>query len=938
MNKQWLSMKTSPRFGLVSAVVLAAALAACGGGGGKQEADLQTAVNEAVAKGDINSALIRLKSHLAEQPKSAQARFLMGSTLAAAGDWRTSELELRKALDLKYSPDQVLPLLARVLLTQAQPKKVTEEFAKRFLDDKRANADLRTSVGLAFLRLGDRKAAEVAVAEALASDPKFPAARLAQARFLAVDGDYAKSLALIDEVIAADGGQAETWQAKGEVLQLGTKELDKALQAYAKAQAAKPDYAQAYFSSIEIMLAKRDVEGTKKQFEALKKVAPQRLQTRFIEAQLAYLDQDYPRARTLLQALLEVVPDYFPVLLLDGAVKMQLNANLQAEASLGKAAHLIPGAALAKKMLAQTHLRMGQFNNALADLASLVETDHNDPVTLSLVAEAYLQSGNLNKADEYYTRAAKANPNDVSVRTAMALARLAKGDSEGAFGELYSAASGDKSDVVDLAIISAHQRRGEFDKALKAINVLEAKIPGKALTSDLAGRNYLAQNDKATARKHFERANEIAPLYFPAVLSLAKLDVLDKNNDAARKRFEALLKLNPRHSDAKMALIDLRITEKTPKQEVAKLLADLIASDTAFAPARLKLIELHLANQAPKQAVTVAQEAVTSSPNNTDFLDALGRAQLAASETQQAISTFNKLGSLMPNQIGPMLRLADAYVSQSDSNGAMNALRRGLEISPGNVEINRRLMALSMAAKKPEAAITAAKAMQKRKPAEVAGYVFEAEIHATRKDWPAAAAVLKQAMVSAPTQARPAALKYYLSLVSMDKRAEADQSVTAWMKDHPKDGKFLSDVGEALIVRNDLPTAERYLLAALKLVPDSAGINNNLAWLMVKQQKKGGLAYAKRAVEISPSMPAILDTYALALADDGQFDKAVEASQQAITKAPNDLGLKLTLAGIYVKAKKNDLARAELEKLVAPGVKFSGQEEARQLLASIKGK
>lgn len=921
-----------------ASLVLFLVMTALAGCGGPSERDLQSSVAEHLKKGDFNAAMVQLKSHLADHPGSAQARFLLGTTLAEAADWRTAELELRKAQELNYPNDQLAPVLAKVLLAQGQAKKVTDEFSTLALPTQQASAELKTIVATAYARQGQRQLAEASLNAAFAADPKFGPAKLVQARFAATDGDFKKALALIDEVVAANPSMPEAWQSKGEILLYGLKDMDKALEAYAKAIAIQPEFAQAHFSAIEIYLTRRDVEGARKQLEALRKVAPQLLQTRFVEAQFAYVDQDYARAKTLLQQLLKTAPDNVRLLILDGAVSLALNANLLAESSLGKAVRLAPNAAMPRKMLAQTHLLMGQHANALTDLGPLGDADRNDSVVLALTAQAYLQAGNLDKADEYYSRATKANPGDVSVRTAAALARLAKGDSEGAFAELYAAAGSDKGDTVDLAIISAHQRRGELDLALKAINALELKSPRKALPADLAGRLHLARNDRVAARKSFNHANELDPLYFPAVLGLAKLDVADKDMASARGRLEAVLKKNPRHSDARMALIELRIFEKAPKPEVAKLLGDLINADPTFAQARMKLIDLHLASQAPKQAVTVAQEAVSALPNNPEFLDALGRSQLAAGEIQQGVSTYNKLISAQPSRTQPLLRLADAQVMQGNSSGAVATLRRALDLTPNNTEINRRMMSLALASKQPEKAVAYAKDMQRRQPNQVAGYMFEAEVEATRKNWPAVITVLKTAIVRASAQGRPAALKLYAAYMAGGKAAEAEGAAASWMKDHPKDLAFPVELGDLLLTHADFAGAEKYFNTALKLAPDSVNVMNNLAWVLLKQHKKGALGYSKRALDLAPGSVPVMDTYAMALADDGQLDKAIEVAKQALDKVPDGHTYRLNLAHFYAQANKADLATAELDKLVALGPKFSGADDARQLLATLKGK
>ena len=71
---------------------------------------LLASAKDYLAKKDNRAAVIQLKSALQKQPDLAEARFLLGRTLLEGGDAVSGEVELRKALDLKYPKDVVLAL------------------------------------------------------------------------------------------------------------------------------------------------------------------------------------------------------------------------------------------------------------------------------------------------------------------------------------------------------------------------------------------------------------------------------------------------------------------------------------------------------------------------------------------------------------------------------------------------------------------------------------------------------------------------------------------------------------------------------------------------------------------------------------------------------------------------------------------------------------
>ena len=181
------------------------------------------------------------------------------------------------------------------------------------------------------------------------------------------------------------------------------------------------------------------------------------------------------------------------------------------------------------------------------------------------------------------------DPDDAVKRTALAIARLATGQTAIAFDELRDVAGSDSGTTADLALITAHLSRKEFDKALAAIDKLEAKQPGKPLAANLRGRVQLAQQDGGAARKSFEKALAIDSSNFAASASLAELDMADKKPANAKKRFENLLARNPKDGQALMSLAQLASLSGAEKDEVSKLLSKAMEANPQDAAPRLPI-------------------------------------------------------------------------------------------------------------------------------------------------------------------------------------------------------------------------------------------------------------------------------------------------------------------------------------------------------------
>lgn len=104
----------------LAALVVAALFAGCGA---ENPDTLMASGKSHLAKNDSKAAVIQFKNALQMNPNLGEARFLLGKTLLESGDPQGAELELRKALGLKYAPESVIPLLAQALLTNGQAKR-----------------------------------------------------------------------------------------------------------------------------------------------------------------------------------------------------------------------------------------------------------------------------------------------------------------------------------------------------------------------------------------------------------------------------------------------------------------------------------------------------------------------------------------------------------------------------------------------------------------------------------------------------------------------------------------------------------------------------------------------------------------------------------------------------------------------------------------------
>ena len=921
-------MKAPVSRSFVPAATLAMALLVSACGSDSPDALLASA-QDYLSRNDAPAAIIQLKNVLKDRPDSAKARLLLGQALQATGDIAGAETEFRKAQDLGAAPDEVVPQLAQALLLGKQFGKITTDYALLQLASAPAQASLKTTVAIAWLRQGQEDKFRASIDEALKAKADHVPALIELVRASAQRGNIDEALAGLDKIPRQSSGADEAHKLRGDLLLYGKRDMDAAMVAYREALQVNPSYLEGQAAVVQLLLLQGKTEAAAEALQGLAKAAPGKPQTLYLQAMLAYAKNDLKAAQEHAQKLVSLTPENFRALELAGMTELRLGANVQAEALLAKALQLEAGLPMARRGLVTAYVRQGRLDKAMSALPVDVERNDRDPGMMALAGQVYMLHGDVDRAQRYFARASNLDPKDPAKRTSLAVSRLASGQGDAALGELQSIAASDDGVVADMALINALLQERKVDQALKAIDALEKKRPADVMPVFLRGRALLLKRDAVGARKAMERVLEIDPNYFPAVGVLAVLDNADKRPDDARARLEAAIKRQPGNVQAHLALVELRQANGADKTELATLLRKVVEAAPSSPLPRLLLAEHHLRHSEPKDALVVAQQAVSALPDNVQLLDVLGRAQSANGEHNQAQASFNRMAALQPQSSLPFLRMASANLIAGDRDAASQNLRKALEIEPKSLEAQQGQVSLAMAAQKPGDALAISRAVQKQRPKEQVGYMLEGEIHAAGKAWDKAAdafrAGLKQ--VASPELA----VRLHDVLLSAAKKPEADRWAAEWSRTQPKDAAFPFYLGNRALTLNELPESLRQFERVVAIQPDNAAALNNLAWLKGQLGRDGALADAERANALAPNQPAFMDTWAMLLSAANQHERALEMQKKVVQLQPQVLEFKLNLAKIQIKAGNKDAARALLDELSAAGDRFSAQAEVDRL-------
>lgn len=905
---------------------------------GESAQELLASAKTHLEKKDHKAAVIQLKNALQKDDRLAEARYLLARALLDGGDVAGAIIEADKAQAQGYDADTMAVLQARLLLAQGKTEELYLQYGARHLTKPAEELELQTLLVNAYLASNRLPEARGAIEAALKSQPGHLPSRLHLVRLLSAEGKPAEAASELDRLLAAHPSSAEAWQMKGDLQLAAGAPAEQAIGSFRKAIELDGKRVGAHAALVSLLLKGGDKDAAKQAAAAMKSAAPNSPETYYYAALMALESGQLKEASQLLQPLLKVAPNNPHALFLAGRVALANGDMRQAEAQFAKVAQTSRDSLQARIALAQVQLRGGDPEQAMSTLEPVLGEQNVPAEALTLAAEIRLRQGQGEQAESLLARAAEVNPNDVRSRVGLALVQVRKGQEAQGVAALRRLAAEDSGVSADLALVSVLLRKKDPEPVRAVIQALEQKQPRSPVAPELRGRLALSLGDRDGARREFEEALRRDPTAMSAANSLAALDVQDKRPEAAAKRYDVVLKADPRHQRAQMAQLGLRLSHGliTPDEASQRLTAMIKTNPEAVQP-RIALVGILLDKQDLKQALSVAQEGIVANPENPGLLEALGQVQLAAGDRQQAASTFGKLSSLQPRSpVGP-LRLADLHLRGNDRDGAAAALKRALGTMAPNPELAEKVTGRALQIGRADIALQSAKALQEAQPKQPMGWKLEGDVAVARKDWPAALAAFRKAEQLTTAPSSQLAIALHGTLLVSGRADEAARYANAWMDRQPRDLLFRYHLGDAALARGQFDKAEQQYAAVLVGSPDNAAALNNMAWLKMRSGKTDeALTLAEKATALRPRVAPYLDTLAEVLAAKGQTDKAITAQQEAVRQAPGVPAFRLRLAQLYVASGNKTEARAELKRLSDLGPGFEQQAEVQKLQASIR--
>lgn len=892
----------------------------------------------AVAKakqGDITGSMIDLKNALQKRSDFGPARQLLGEHYLRMGDPLSALKELERAQKLGQTETLVLPKILRAKLDAGQSDAALKTLSK--ISDARLDAQLWALRGEALMNSGDSQGAAKAIAASLARDPNNADAHL-NAALLAWAGN---NLTVASREFAAavklapDGVRG--WLAKGD-FDLTAGRGDDAVAAFnvALQKSFGFDKAKARIGLARCGLLARDFDGADRQLKAVLHQAPNNPMAHYLAGYLEFQRHNWDVAEDHLQQVLSRAPDHLPSLLLKGVVNLEQKKYLQGEAALTRVVALAPSNLQARKALANLYMRQGEAAKAVAVLDVPSAEAGADLQYQSLLGGALMRNGQPDKAVATLQKAGTLAPETAEVRTQLALSKLAAGDDAGAIADLRAISGAKEGGArAEQLLVLVLLQRSKFDEVLVETERLKRLNPKEPTNYNFAAAAWLGKHDATKAAAELRTALQLDPKFSPAKVNLAKLFAAQKDFDKAMRLFNEARADSPQSIDPVMGLAAMEFQRKNDKVATELLEGARKKWADAVEP-RLILAQLYFGRGQYAQAEVPAQEAVRLQPSNVAASSLYGKVLFAQRKIGPALDVLERIAPKAMDDPGLQYDLAVARAAVGDTQGASEASARAVNNSQHKnipaLFLDARLALEQKRIEDARKTIALLKTSLGKNPtpaAQASWLTLNGDLARVQSQWPAALAAYSQAFALVPSGETLG--RVTLALNASGRNAEAVDKLVGWLKTHPNDVEARFRLADIHMAAGHDAQAKASYEALVAAKSDNAVVNNNLAWLYLKENDtKRGLASAEKAYAAATENPDVMDTVAWLRFKSGKTEgvRALLERAAAKSKSPE---VRYHLAEVMAADGDAAEARAELDALIKEKAEFPSKSAALAL-------
>lgn len=570
---------------------------------------------------------------------------------------RAAELKAAQAVMetvMKIEPGRSAHALSLArLYWETKDTRKAEKLLTRIIEDKPADSNQRIAVANFYLERQRMDQAQTLLQQGIASGDPGAHLRLALGELYLKTGRTQKAVDMLkaglESVSGPDDAERINLQNALANIYLAAKDNASAEKYTQNILDLDPDNLRALVTRGMAAKAAGQPHSAIRDFKRVLGLKPKYLQGYIQLADAYVMNRQVPQSREILKQGLRLAPTDPKMLMAMYRVCLMDKDYKQAERHLRFLVEKNPDATAAQALLGDFYLELNDEDAARREYSEIVLKSSRSPVGYTRLARLYLRQ---NKIDS-------------------AILQLRKG---------YARVEKNQSIAADLTALLLSAQR--FDEALALCDARLAKNPSEAFAHNLKGETFTKMKKYEQARKSFEKAAAIEPLWPEASNNLAALYLMQGKIKAAIKNLETALKQNPKNAAAYLTLA--KIYEKENKYTKAIEIYEqavknvprfwAAANNLAFMLCQYRSTEKEL-----ERAHRLALAAYQLQPGRADIIDTIAWINYHQGNFDQALTLLQKINEQVMDNPMYSYHLSMALLKTGKDKEAMTRLEVALK-------------------------------------------------------------------------------------------------------------------------------------------------------------------------------------------------------------------------------------------------------------------
>lgn len=710
-----------------------------------------------------------------------------------------------------------------------------------------------------------------------------------------------------------------------------------------------------------------EAEDTLAQARALDATHPE---VRLAEAIFAVNHQrDLERGAQILGLLTEEHPEFDEAWSFYGALLARQGDLVAAESAYGRAAAINPARMSDRLMRVNLLLELNWFEDADAELRLLEERIPSHPglhyargrllfiqdqpaaalealqkvlavapdhvPSLYLAGAANFNQGNLATAERQLSRFVAAQPSHLNGRQLLAGVLLQLNEPKRSATIARGILEEQPMNLPTMNILAlALAAQGMHAASAEIFEDIAAQAPDYAVTRMQLGTELMRAGETARGIAELQAALVLEPASSDIRGRLVQAHLVQGEDDEALALAREGLEQSPDDLKALLNLAAVHARRGEVQAMLEVLDRGMDAHPDALEP-RLVMARYHARHGGqPGDALDLLNDVPEAQRDDPRVLEVMVYAYLRIGEPGAALESARKLNAQLPDSVVALRLLALAERANDNPAASEQHLRRALELQPEDFESRKLLVEALLIQNKLREADEAVQAFPPGALPEAQVNLTRGRIAATLGDVETGERLLRQAWAQAPAS-NTARLLASVLWAQPGKRNEAIELLEGWLARAPEDAAVQQQLGSYHVLEGNDARALPLFEALLERRPDDVVAMNNIAWMVRKSDPERALTLGRAALVAAPDSPAVQDTVAMVLLEQGEHGEALALNERALAAAPQSPDMRFHRAQILVAA--GDVPAAiEILQDLASGPDFAGKAEAGAFLAGLQ--